>query len=335
MTIDTKYLADLVEKGTEAQVEWRKTIEERFDALEAKGNRPGFGSPTANGSQNEWKQAFTDLQQKDFNHKFEISQKALTSDASFVVPGVMQPLAVTANTYSVFLADYIPQRMVDGPSVVVNTIGTTTLAGIQAAQGDAKTQISPTTVSKTLTLQTVANYIKVSTQAMQDVADLQSVVNGILQLRLKAKIDAMLYAAASTTGNFTAFTSVAGKPGIDNITNALAQLATYGLQGTVFLNPTDYATLVLTKASTAGIFLGLPNYEGITIKQASVVPANKFLISTLDGIGLGLATRSAAMIAIGTDASDFTTNQLTVLAEQRVVPFVTDPSRVIIGSLVV
>jgi len=330
----SKQIIELIEKGNEAFEGFKNNIIDRLDVLEAKGNRPGFGSSNLSGTQHEWKKAFDELKQKGFDGRLDISVKALTSDASFTLPGVLQPLSVTADSYSLFLADYIPQRIVSGPSVVINTIGSTASAGVQSSQGSAKQVITPDTASQTIALSTVADYTKVSVQALEDVPDLQNAVSGILHLAVKRKIDALLYATLCTTGNYTAFTSTSGKPAIDNITNALAKLANYGLQGTVFLNPADYATMVLTKASTAGTFLGLPDYEGISIKQASVVPTNKFLITTTDGLGAGLASMASAQIILGFENDDFTKNLRTLLVEQRIATYVTDSNRVIIGTLV-
>jgi hypothetical protein len=60
----------------------------------------------------------------------------------------------------------------------------------------------------------------------------------------------------------------------------------------------------------------------------------EFLVSTLDGVGLGLAQRSQVMVIMGFDSDDLTKNMRTLLVEQRTVPFVTDPTRVLIGNLV-
>jgi len=330
--MNTDTLVNLIEKGNEAFSDFKNDIESRFEVIEAKSSRPSFGG-SANRS-NEWKSAFDALKSNDFEGRVSLSMKTITSDGSgLIAPGILQPLVISANTMSVHLSDYIPQRLVEAPSVVVNTIGSTDLAGVQAGQGGAKHQLSASSTSQVIALETVADYMKVSVQSMQDIPDLQALVQGVLNMRLKAKIDAMLYATASTSGNFTSFTSASDKA-IDNIVGGAAVLANYGLQGTVFLNPTDYANLMLTKATTAGMFLGLPQYEGLTVRQASVIPSNKFLITTTDGIGLGLAQRMAAMLIIGFENDDLTKNLRTALLEQRVASFVTDPNRVVIGNLV-
>ena len=75
-------------------------------------------------------------------------------------------------------------------------------------------------------------------------------------------------------------------------------------------------------------------YEGISIKQASSIPSGKFLLTTLDGVGVSIAERSEAMLILGMSGTDLTDNMRTVLLEKRVVPFTTDASRVLIGSLV-
>lgn len=309
-----------------------EAIEKHLETVEAKNNRQGFSAGGVAASQ-EWQGIFDDMKQRDFAGRVEFDTKSLTSDVSLTVPGIMQPLIVTAPTYSLHLADYIPTRVVDTPALVINRIGSTDTAGIQAAQGDAKKALEINTSPLTVNLQQVAAYATVSTQALQDVIDLQATVNSILNTRLKTTVDGLIYSAANTVGAHTPYVSTSATP-IDNLVGAVAQLANYGMQGTVFLNPSDYASVVLTKASTAGMFLGFPVYEGLSIKQASSVPAGKFLVTTLDGAGIGLAVRSVAMLIMGFVNDQLTTNERTILCEQRVAPFVSDANRVLIGDLV-
>ena len=339
---DLKQLVTLIEDSSKSLEQFKRkqdqrlgALEQHIETIEAKGNRQGLGGASLGSSiaSQEWSGAFDKLKQADFSGRAEMSIKSISSDVSLTVPGVMQPLVVTAPTYSLHLADYIPTRVVDMPSVVFNRIGSTDDAAVQVEQGDIKKNLAINTSPVTLPLETVAAYTTVTTQALQDVIDLQASVNTILNTRLKATIDAMLYGAANAVGGHTPYVSTSTTP-VDNLVGAVAKLANYGLQGTVFLNPEDYATVVLTKASTAGMFLGFPAYEGLSIKQATAVPVGKFLVTTLDGVGLGLAVRSVAMLIMGFMNDQLRTNERTILCEQRVAPFVADQNRVLIGDLV-
>lgn len=332
-------IMDLVKEGNNSFESFKDNQSRRLDAIEkfiddseAKSNRAGLFAGGVIAANQEWQDAFDSMKQRDFNGRVDFNIKSITSDASLTVPGVMQPMIVTAPTYSLHLSDYIPTRVIDMPSLVINRIGSTDTAGVQANQGDAKKALQVLTSPLTVNLEQVAAYATVSTQALQDVVDLQSTVNSILNTRLKATIDGMIYTAASAVGAHTAYTSTSATP-VDNLVGAVAKLANYGLQGTVFLNPADYATVVLTKA-TDGMFLGFPMYDGLSIKQASAVPVGKFLVSTLDGMGIGLAIRSVAMLMMGFVNDQLTTNERTILCEQRVAPFVSDANRVLIGNLV-
>jgi HK97 family phage major capsid protein len=246
---------------------------------------------------------------------------------------MMNPIAMTATTGWSFIEPYLPTRVIDAPSAVINKIGSTDAAGVQAVQGDAKKLLAISTSSSTVALETYACYAKISTQALQDIPDLQSIVNNVLNLRLRKTIDDAIWEMANTAGNNTAYVSTSTVIA-DNLVGAAAQLALYGLSGTCFINPQDFATLALTKASTSGVWLGMPQMYGITIAQASSIPSGKFLLTTLDGIGVSMAERSEAMLILGMDGNDLTNNMRTVLLEKRVVPFTTDASRVLIGSLV-
>lgn len=330
-------MSDLSEimKAIEAENGSVKDLRDRLENLEAKSNRPSAGGETVSDgwpTTRQMSEAFRHFKDRDFEGRFEF--KNVTSDGSGLgVPALLQPLAMTASTRSVFLADRLPSRIVDGPAVALNRIGSTDLAGVQPNQGDQKHELEVETDSSTVTLSTIASFAKVSTQALQDVADLQNILQGVLTLRLKRKVDTLLYAAASATGNFTPYESTSPTI-VDNLVGANAALADYGLTGTTFVSPADYARLMLTKASTAGLFLGLPQYANLDIQQASVVPAGRFLLTTTDGVGLSLAVRSVILAVLGFVGDDFTRNLRTLLVEQRVAPLVTDPGRVIIGDLV-
>ncbi|QWD06932.1 phage major capsid protein [Polynucleobacter paneuropaeus] len=330
----THDLLALVEQGNQDISSFKSNFGNRLDALEAdqtKTNRPNFSGGSNNNT--EWIEAFESLKSKDFNGKVALSRKAIVSDSGLSVPAMMSPIATTATTGWSFIEPYLPTRVIDAPSAVINKIGSSDSAGVQAAQGDAKKLLAISTSSSTVELLTYACYCKVSTQVLQDVADIQSVVNNILNLRLKKTIDDAIYLMANTVGNHTTYVSTSTVVA-DNLVGAAAQLALYGLSGTFFLSPLDYATLALTKASTSGMWLGLPAMYGITIKQASSIPSGKFLLTTLDGVGVSMAERSEAMLILGMDGNDLTTNMRTILLEKRVVPFTTDAGRVLIGDLV-
>ncbi|MBU3620922.1 phage major capsid protein [Polynucleobacter sp. CS-Odin-A6] len=330
----THDLLALVQKGNEDITNFVSDFGDRLNTLEAdqtKSNRPNFTGGSNNNT--EWRDAFDTLKGNDFNGRVALSRKAIVSDSGLSVPAMMNPIAMTATTGWSFIEQYLPTRIVDAPSVVVNKIGSTDTAGVQAAQGDAKKLLAISTSSSTVELLTYACYAKISTQALQDIPDLQSIVNNVLNLRLRKTIDDAIWTMANTAGNNTAYVS-ASTTVADNLVGAAAQLALYGLSGTFFLNPQDYATLALTKASTSGVWLGMPQMYGITIAQASSIPSGKFLLTTLDGVGVSLAERSQAMLILGLDGEDLTRNLRTVLLEKRVVPFTTDAGRVLIGDLV-
>jgi HK97 family phage major capsid protein len=329
----THDLLALVQKGNEEITNFVSDFGNRLDTLEAdqtKSNRPNFGGSSSN---NEWQSAFETLKNNDFSGRVALSRKAIVSDSGLSVPAMMNPIAMTATTGWSFIEQYLPTRVIDSPSAVINKIGSTDTAGVQAAQGDAKKLLAIGTSSSTVALETYACYCKVSTQALADIPYLQSIVNSVLNLRLRRTIDDAIWTMANSAGNNTAYVSGSSTVA-DNLVGAAAQLALYGLSGTFFLNPVDFATLALTKASTSGVWLGMPAMYDISIKQASSIPSGKFLLTTLDGIGVSIAERSEAMLILGMDGNDLTNNMRTVLLEKRVVPFTTDASRVLIGSLV-
>ena len=324
-------LLTLIEQGNKDL----SIITNRLDSLEAdqtKSNRPNFGGMSSRNA--EWKDAYESLKSQDFNSKVALSEKAIVSDSGLTAPAISQPLAITAATNSAFISQWIPSHLIDAPSVVVNLIGSTDSAGVQPEQGDSKKLLSVSTSSVTIALKQYAAFCKVSTQAIQDIGSLQSIIANVLNLRLNRSIDNDIWEMANTAGNHTAFVSDSSTI-IDNLVLASAQLANYGLSGCIFLCPSDFANLALGKTFGSGSFLGFPSiYESLLIKQASCIPVGKFMLTTLDGLGISLAQRSDVMLIMGYDGDDLSRNLRTCLIEQRLVAYVTDVARVIIGDLV-
>lgn len=188
------------------------------------------------------------------------------------------------------------------------------LGAKQATEGAAKQNVALKSTPVSLTLDTWAAYEKVSLQALQDQFGLAMALESLLQ-------GAVLRAADAAAWTAFAAGATAVTPETDSVSTIVktsALVASAGGMGiTALLSPTDYATMMLAKASTAGSWMGLPTgVEMPRLVQSSGMPAGKVLV-TAGTDGAFVALRQQIETQIGLDADDFSRNLRTCLVEGR------------------
>ena len=175
------------------------------------------------------------------------------------------------------------------------------------------------------------NLEQVATELLQDIDGFASWVEQELTYQLKAKLNTTLMTgtASSTvpagiqtiSSAYTLTTVKTTNPNNwDAIRACVAQLRSGNLEGvvTAFLNPVDYANMVLTKAVSQGqIFM--PAETGATIVEDNNIPVGYVQVALLDYYKV-LIYKDFSM-AFGWENDDFTKNLVTVIAEMRIHQF--------------
>lgn len=196
----------------------------------------------------------------------------------------------------------------------------------------AKPESTVATVPVTVDLTTYAHWIEGSKQVLDDVTELQSILDGILRGGLLDVIDRAIYAAMTTSGNFTAFTPVTGETVGDAVARASAAIAAAGGQNIVVtVNPVDYSAMTLTKANTAGTYLGVPPNLASRVVAAPAVAVGK-LLAFAAGSGAQWAEREAVSVVAGLRNDQFTRNAVSLLAEARGATLIRDPAHIRYGD---
>lgn len=229
---------------------------------------------------------------------------------------------VSANTLTYIRVDY---DVTDSPPV-----------GNQAAKVQelqAKPQSSLAAVPITVEVSTFAHWIETGKQILDDVDELKAILDGILRGGLLDVVDADVFAVLTTALNYTTFTPVASETVGDAVARIAAQIASAG--GTnivVALNPTDYLTMQLTKASTAGSYLGIPPNLASRVVSAPAVTQSKIL-AFAPGSGAGWADREGVNLVMGLRNDQFTRNAVTLLCEARGETMIRNPAHVAYGDV--
>ena len=196
---------------------------------------------------------------------------------------------------------------------------------------------------------TLAHFIPVSRQVLDDAPQLQSYVNGRLTYGLKLEEEDQLLNGTGASGNiggilkagnFTAYNRAAtGDTKLDALRKSITQaaLAEYPVDAIV-LNPADWEEIELTKASDGQYIMANPvnaagpQLWGKRIVATNSIPAGTFLTGAFM-MGAQIWDRMDAAVQISyEDGDNFKKNMATLLAEERLCLTIFRPAAFVSGS---
>ena len=198
-------------------------------------------------------------------------------------------------------------------------------------------------------VKTIAHWLKLSKQVMDDAPALASYVDTRLRYGVELRIDQQLLngngtgqniAGMTKSGNYTAFTPVSGDNAIDSINKAIyaVQAADYAPTAIV-LNPADWGAIERTKSTTgeyefAPNMMLAPTLWGLPVIVTNTMTAGKFMVGAMD-IAYQVWNRQGVTVEMSeNDDTNFQKNLVTVRAEARLALAVYRPASVQYGSLV-
>jgi HK97 family phage major capsid protein len=225
-------------------------------------------------------------------------------------------------------------------------------------EGSPKSESTYSWSSASDTVKTLAHFLNVSRQSIDDVPWLQGTINGELMYGLKLKEEAQILGGDGTGQNLNGLLhqatpyntglNIAGDQRLDQLRHAklqarLAGLGTFAPDGFV-LNPTDMEKIELIKTEEGGAnkgvyIIGDPR-QGPVIKllwdlpvvESDSIAPGTFLVGSF-GVGAELIDRMEAMIEISFEHGfNFTSNLATILCEERIGLAVRRPESFITGS---
>ncbi|KFG90740.1 Phage major capsid protein, HK97 family precursor [Sphingobium herbicidovorans NBRC 16415] len=203
-------------------------------------------------------------------------------------------------------------------------------------------------------VRTVAHWIPVSRQAMDDVPQLESLIDGELRWGLDDVEDAELLLGDGTgqhlNGLYTQATAysqpagvtITGETKIDRLRLAILQveLADFAPDGIV-IHPTQWANIELTKDAAGGyIFANPQGIAGPVLWGRPVVPSKRigtsnFLTGNFKLAGQIFDRMDTEVRISDQDRDNFIKNMLTVRAEKRLALVVRRPAALVKGSLTI
>jgi len=206
------------------------------------------------------------------------------------------------------------------------------------AEGAVKNQIDFDLVVANESVQKITAFIKVSTEMLNDIDYIESMIRAELLKELLKKVELEVYSGAgggsALNGIFTQASAFVAAPFAGTIDNAnlvdvltvaanQIALAEHDAPTAVLLNPSDVAALKMVKVSSTdkryverlAMVGGMLSFDGIPIIPTTLVTQDTYLIG--DFSKSMLLDREDVTIEIGLDGNDWTKNMRTILAEYR------------------
>jgi HK97 family phage major capsid protein len=254
---------------------------------------------------------------------------ATTADRRGFVQPLLKPLT---------LLDIIPVGTTDSSSVEYVQVQAVPTGAVETAELAAKPELGLTTVDATAPVRTIAGYVKLGRQALDDISGLASLINTLLPYEVRRRIEAQILNGDGVGQNLKGIlqTSGIGAPAVvagDNPADAILRAITVivlsdGDPNFVALNPLTWQALMLMRENTGGAGTGgylfgspgmvmAPTIWGLATTANRTVPQTTPLVG--DANGATLLVREGVNIKVSdADQDDFTRNRVTVLAEARV-----------------
>lgn len=270
-------------------------------------------------------------------------KNTISSDGNTVFP-YQRPGLIQGNFTPTTLRSVIPTITVTGNAVNHLRENAWTNNAREVTQAAAKPESSLTFTTKNFVIETVAHYLKITEQLAADAPAVVDYINRRLRHGLAAKIEAQLILGDGTSpnlsgftdsGNYTAYTLAASGDTIHDAANK-AKYAMWAATGeapdTVVVNPADWGAEERTREGNGGMYLfGGLQMAGMQVVLSNSVTTGNILVMNVQQ-GAVIFERQGATVEIGRSGTDFTSNLLTIRAEERLALAVLRPSLVYYGD---
>lgn len=191
------------------------------------------------------------------------------------------------------------------------------------AEGAAKPEATLTFTPASSALDTIAHWVQITRQALEDASYIRSLVEGKLRRGLLAKIEADIAALLTAS---TAIGTATGADLMASIRAGISEVESAGYRpNAVALNPADTAELDTAMFAITGNPSRSGGYWGLTVVSDPSITAGNAYVGDFTS-GLTLFDRGVTDVFMSDSHADlFIKNILVILAEARVKSAITDP----------
>jgi HK97 family phage major capsid protein len=261
-----------------------------------------------------------------------------------IVPGAFRALNVL---------DVVPMGSTSSNQVHYTQEDAFTNSAAEVKEGAAKAESSLTFKLVEEPVRTIAHFIKLSKQILDDAPALEGYVNRRLAHGVRNRLEFQILrgngtspnlAGLAASGNHTAFTPATGDTELDSLNKAkYAAIGADFMANTIFINPSNWGAIERAKITGGAYALGdgaaityvangmIPRVWGMNVVMSNNVEAGKFYVLDVNAIEMML--RQAVTVEMGFVNDDFTKNLFTLRAEMRGALAVYQPTAVRYGNL--
>ena len=223
-----------------------------------------------------------------------------------------------------------------------------TNSAAETAEGATKPEAALTFELVSAPVKTIAHWLKLSKQVMDDAPALASYVDTRLRYGVDLRIDQQLLngngsgqniGGLAKAGNHTAFTPASGDNAIDSINRAIYLVAAADYNATaIILNPADWGAIERTKTDDNAYVFGAPmklapTLWGLPVIATNTMTAGKFMVGAMD-VAAQVWNRQGTTVEMSeADDTNFQKNLVTVRAEARLALAIYRPASIQYGSL--
>lgn len=255
------------------------------------------------------------------------------NNSNVIVPADRAPGIQGGAFRNLRVADIVPEIQVTGNSFEYTRELAFTNAAAPAAEAAAKAQSSLTFELINTPIRTIATWLKASKQILDDAPALRSYIDTRLRYAADYRFEAQIVSGNGTgqnisgmldSGNYTAFTPVAGETELDSLNRAQAQIAAADYEATGYiLNPADWHAIERIKGNDGHYVIGNPLGTigrvlwGLPAVLSNAMPAGTFLAANFD-IAYAILKRQGTVVEIfEQDEDNVQKNLLTIRSENR------------------
>lgn len=227
----------------------------------------------------------------------------------------------------------------------------------ETAENSAKPETDITFNLQTAPVRTIAHWTRISRQLAADAPAVAAYINTRMRYGVDLRVENQLITGNGSganlsgifnTGNFTphGYTAsnmtswVSNAQRFDLIRRVIGDLQAADYPpNAILLNPVDWAVIEALKDSQARYLLGNPSGSapaaiwGIPVIPTNAVTADTFLVAALDMAATVYNREGVAVALSEEDASNFTTNLVTIRAERRLALAIERPAAIRGGDL--
>jgi hypothetical protein len=225
--------------------------------------------------------------------------------------------------------DLIPEFPTSATSVIFSRETAFGLA-VPTATAAVKTALALSYSGFLVPVETIAAWIKVSTQSLDDTNQAGFDITQRLLVAVTKGEEAQVVAGNGSSPNLIGMLSVAA--GIASAASVVAGLAAVRGAGytpnAILLNPANAASAITAAAPSYAYgydpFRGVEVLYGVPVYYSNAVPANTGIVGDL-AQGCAIGRRQEATIIVGHSMDDLTKNIVTIVGESRLAFYVVQP----------